>query len=152
MKGLDDKLLADLQVMRFLASALVNTNSGLGLFSSYSLGSLCKAWRFNRLCNGSLTNNILSITEPWFHLGGRFARYAVMKDKNSTSVLKRVLVKCGAQSKEYGSCVAAKVPEVEQRAQRKGLVSPTSFQIEALFSTSSLNFDQALYKWWLRIF
>lgn len=37
-----------------------------------------------------------------------------MKDKNSTSVLKRVLVKCGAQSKEYGSCVAAKVPEVER--------------------------------------
>ncbi|KAM7500285.1 hypothetical protein LguiA_024699 [Lonicera macranthoides] len=37
-----------------------------------------------------------------------------MKEKNTTSVLTRVLVNCGAQAKEYGSCVAAKVPEVER--------------------------------------
>lgn len=37
-----------------------------------------------------------------------------MKEKNTTSVLKRILVNCGAQSKEYGSCVASKVPEVER--------------------------------------
>jgi hypothetical protein len=37
-----------------------------------------------------------------------------MKEKNTTSALRRILVNCGAQAKEYGSCVAAKVPEVER--------------------------------------
>lgn len=36
-----------------------------------------------------------------------------MKEKNTTSTLKRILVTCAAQSKEYGSCVAARVPEIE---------------------------------------
>lgn len=37
-----------------------------------------------------------------------------MKDKKSTSSLQRILVHCGAQAKDYGSCVAAKLPEVER--------------------------------------
>ncbi|KAK6124606.1 hypothetical protein DH2020_016768 [Rehmannia glutinosa] len=39
-----------------------------------------------------------------------------MKDKNyaKTSFLKRVLVNCSAQAKQYGSCVSSRVPEVEQ--------------------------------------
>ncbi|KAF4369006.1 hypothetical protein F8388_013335, partial [Cannabis sativa] len=37
-----------------------------------------------------------------------------MKERKTTSTLKRILVNCGAQAKEYGSCVAAKVPEVER--------------------------------------
>nr|GLL36524.1 uncharacterized protein C18orf8 [Ipomoea trifida] len=44
--------------------------------------------------------------------------YAIMKDKNhsanTVSVFKRILTNCAAQAKEYGSCVAAKVPEVER--------------------------------------
>ncbi|KAB2607899.1 hypothetical protein D8674_011067 [Pyrus ussuriensis x Pyrus communis] len=37
-----------------------------------------------------------------------------MKERNSTSTLKRILVTCTAQAKEYGGCVAAKVPQVER--------------------------------------
>ncbi|KAL4606833.1 hypothetical protein ACB092_09G132600 [Castanea dentata] len=37
-----------------------------------------------------------------------------MKERNSTSTLKRILVNCSAQAKEYGGCVAARVPEVER--------------------------------------
>lgn len=39
-----------------------------------------------------------------------------MKEKNhvTTSLLKRILVNCSAQAKLYGSCVAARVPEVEK--------------------------------------
>ncbi|CAN6459494.1 unnamed protein product [Victoria cruziana] len=38
-----------------------------------------------------------------------------MKDQKppQLSVLKRILVNCSAQVKEYGCCVAAKVPKVE---------------------------------------
>lgn len=37
-----------------------------------------------------------------------------MKEKNTTSTLRRILVNCGSQAKEYGGCVAAKIPEVER--------------------------------------
>ncbi|KAJ4845171.1 hypothetical protein Tsubulata_048032, partial [Turnera subulata] len=37
-----------------------------------------------------------------------------MKEKNTSSVLRRILANCGAQAKEYGSCVAARVPEIER--------------------------------------
>lgn len=37
-----------------------------------------------------------------------------MKENKTTSTFKRILVTCAAQSKEYGSCVAARVPEVER--------------------------------------
>ncbi|KAJ6406845.1 hypothetical protein OIU84_010373 [Salix udensis] len=38
-----------------------------------------------------------------------------MKERNSsTSTLRRILVNCAAQAKEYGGCVAAKVPEIER--------------------------------------
>lgn len=37
-----------------------------------------------------------------------------MKEKKAHSVLNRILVNCAAQAKEYGGCVAAKVPEVER--------------------------------------
>ncbi|PNY06081.1 hypothetical protein L195_g002543 [Trifolium pratense] len=37
-----------------------------------------------------------------------------MKEKNTSSVLKRVLVNCASQAKAYGSCVAAKVPDIER--------------------------------------
>ncbi|KAI5671652.1 hypothetical protein M9H77_12016 [Catharanthus roseus] len=41
-----------------------------------------------------------------------------MKEKTSvrttTPTLRRILVKCGAQAKDYGSCVASKVPAVER--------------------------------------
>lgn len=41
-----------------------------------------------------------------------------MKEKtggNSTpTLLRRILVNCGAQAKAYGSCVAAKIPVVER--------------------------------------
>ncbi|KAL9262039.1 hypothetical protein AKJ16_DCAP13906 [Drosera capensis] len=37
-----------------------------------------------------------------------------MKVKKSTSLLQRILVSCGAQAKEYGGCVASKIPEVER--------------------------------------
>ncbi|GAB2266865.1 hypothetical protein Dimus_001853 [Dionaea muscipula] len=36
-----------------------------------------------------------------------------MKEKKTASTLQRILVNCGAQAKEYGSCVAARIPEVE---------------------------------------
>ncbi|RAL51777.1 hypothetical protein DM860_010495 [Cuscuta australis] len=32
----------------------------------------------------------------------------------SVSIFKRILANCSAQAKEYGGCVAAKVPEVER--------------------------------------
>ncbi|KAL7098090.1 hypothetical protein ABFS83_10G177100 [Erythranthe nasuta] len=39
-----------------------------------------------------------------------------MKDKSSatTSFLKRILVNCSAQAKQYGTCVSSRVPEVEK--------------------------------------
>ncbi|KAG5252925.1 NADH dehydrogenase [Salix suchowensis] len=37
-----------------------------------------------------------------------------MKERNTTSTLRRILVNCAAQAKEYGECVAAKVPEIER--------------------------------------
>ncbi|KAF5737364.1 hypothetical protein HS088_TW13G00243 [Tripterygium wilfordii] len=37
-----------------------------------------------------------------------------MKEKNATPALRGVLVNCATQAKEYGSCVAAKVPVVER--------------------------------------
>lgn len=37
-----------------------------------------------------------------------------MKERNTPNILRRILVNCGAQAKEYGGCVAAKVPEVER--------------------------------------
>ncbi|KAK1562651.1 hypothetical protein QYF36_017719 [Acer negundo] len=50
----------------------------------------------------------------WFpDANGRFSSSVDMKDKNSTSTLRRILVNCSVQAKEYGGCVAAKVPEVE---------------------------------------
>ncbi|KAI4300662.1 hypothetical protein L6164_034013 [Bauhinia variegata] len=36
-----------------------------------------------------------------------------MREKNTTSPLKRILMNCSSQAKNYGSCVAAKVPEIE---------------------------------------
>lgn len=38
----------------------------------------------------------------------------MMKERTTTSPLKRILVNCGVQAKEYGSCVAAKVPQIER--------------------------------------
>lgn len=37
-----------------------------------------------------------------------------MKEKKTTSIFQRILVNCGAQAKDYGSCVATKIPEVER--------------------------------------
>lgn len=37
-----------------------------------------------------------------------------MKEKNTSSALKRILVNCASQGKAYGSCVAAKVPDIER--------------------------------------
>ncbi|KAG4393704.1 hypothetical protein GLYMA_03G147100v4 [Glycine max] len=38
-----------------------------------------------------------------------------MKEKkNTASTLKRILVNCSSQAKAYGSCVAAKVPDIER--------------------------------------
>lgn len=39
-----------------------------------------------------------------------------MKDKNkaATSLLKRILVNCSAQAKQYGGCVSSRVPKVEK--------------------------------------
>ncbi|GFQ04355.1 uncharacterized protein c18orf8 [Phtheirospermum japonicum] len=39
-----------------------------------------------------------------------------MKDKSSakTSFIKRILVNCSAQAKQYGTCVSSRLPEVEQ--------------------------------------
>lgn len=37
-----------------------------------------------------------------------------MNEKNTTSLFRRILANCAAQAKEYGSCVAAKVPQVER--------------------------------------
>uniref|UniRef100_A0A0A0LB85 IMS import disulfide relay-system CHCH-CHCH-like Cx9C domain-containing protein n=1 Tax=Cucumis sativus TaxID=3659 RepID=A0A0A0LB85_CUCSA len=36
------------------------------------------------------------------------------KDRATASLLKRVLVSCASQAKQYGGCVAAKVPKVER--------------------------------------
>lgn len=36
-----------------------------------------------------------------------------MKDRKNASFLKRVLVNCVSQTKEYGDCIARKVPEIE---------------------------------------
>ncbi|KAK1429252.1 hypothetical protein QVD17_11458 [Tagetes erecta] len=37
-----------------------------------------------------------------------------MKERATSSPLKRILANCGAQAKDYGSCVAAKVPQIER--------------------------------------
>lgn len=37
-----------------------------------------------------------------------------MKERNINSPLRRILANCAAQAKEYGSCVAAKIPEIEK--------------------------------------
>lgn len=37
-----------------------------------------------------------------------------MKDRKSASTVQRILVNCAAQAKDYGSCIAAKVPVVER--------------------------------------
>ncbi|PKI42907.1 hypothetical protein CRG98_036705 [Punica granatum] len=37
-----------------------------------------------------------------------------MKEKKTTSLLNRILVNCAAEAKQYGSCVASKVPEIER--------------------------------------
>ncbi|KAF7849915.1 hypothetical protein BT93_L0133 [Corymbia citriodora subsp. variegata] len=37
-----------------------------------------------------------------------------MKERNTASLLNRILANCSSQAKLYGSCVAAKVPEVER--------------------------------------
>ncbi|KAG2686886.1 hypothetical protein I3843_09G028100 [Carya illinoinensis] len=36
-----------------------------------------------------------------------------MKERNTSNTLKRILVNCAAQAKDYGLCVADKVPKVE---------------------------------------
>ncbi|KAJ8754491.1 hypothetical protein K2173_005652 [Erythroxylum novogranatense] len=36
-----------------------------------------------------------------------------MKERNTSTTLRHILVNCASQAKEYGSCVAAKVPDVE---------------------------------------
>lgn len=36
-----------------------------------------------------------------------------MKERNTSNTLKRILANCAVQAKDYGGCVAAKVPEVE---------------------------------------
>lgn len=36
-----------------------------------------------------------------------------MKERK-TSTLKRILVNCALQAKEYGTCIAGKVPEIER--------------------------------------
>ncbi|KAL6986968.1 hypothetical protein U1Q18_012728 [Sarracenia purpurea var. burkii] len=41
-------------------------------------------------------------------------RLVNMKEKNATSMLRRILVNCTTQANEYGNCVAAKVPQVER--------------------------------------
>ncbi|KAD4384342.1 hypothetical protein E3N88_24510 [Mikania micrantha] len=37
----------------------------------------------------------------------------IMKERTASSPLKHILANCGVQAKEYGSCVAAKVPQIE---------------------------------------
>lgn len=37
-----------------------------------------------------------------------------MKQRKGPSVLNRVLLNCSFQAKEYGRCIAGKVPEIEQ--------------------------------------
>ncbi|KAL0906889.1 hypothetical protein M5K25_025419 [Dendrobium thyrsiflorum] len=37
-----------------------------------------------------------------------------MKQRKNPSVLNRVLLNCSSQAKEYGRCIAGKVPEIEQ--------------------------------------
>lgn len=37
-----------------------------------------------------------------------------MKEKNTSTVFQRILVNCASQAKDYGSCVATKVPEIER--------------------------------------
>ncbi|CAA6653841.1 unnamed protein product [Spirodela intermedia] len=36
------------------------------------------------------------------------------REAKNPSVLKRILVNCASQAKEYGRCVAEKVPEIER--------------------------------------
>ncbi|VVA38545.1 PREDICTED: unnamed [Prunus dulcis] len=58
-----------------------------------------------------------SVNRPYNHPktpDGQFTSTVDMKERNSTSTLKRILVTCAAQGKEYGGCVAAKVPQVER--------------------------------------
>ncbi|KAI4319588.1 hypothetical protein MLD38_033171 [Melastoma candidum] len=37
-----------------------------------------------------------------------------MKEKNNASLFSRILVNCSAQAKEYGCCIASKLPQVER--------------------------------------
>ncbi|KAI5318683.1 hypothetical protein L3X38_038391 [Prunus dulcis] len=65
-----------------------------------------------------------SVNRPYNHPktpDGQFTSTVDMKERNSTSTLKRILVTCAAQAKEYGGCVAAKLHA--KRAARKGLNS-----------------------------
>ncbi|GMH08219.1 hypothetical protein Nepgr_010059 [Nepenthes gracilis] len=42
-----------------------------------------------------------------------FLRNVDMKEKKTASLFQRIIVNCRAQAKDYGSCVAGKLPEVE---------------------------------------
>ncbi|CAA7016184.1 unnamed protein product [Microthlaspi erraticum] len=62
------------------------------------------------------TGNAILEYNIHLHLGFRSFRNAGMKEKNSAtaSTLGRVLATCSKQAKDYGSCVASKVHEVEK--------------------------------------
>ncbi|GAB4843757.1 hypothetical protein Ancab_013722, partial [Ancistrocladus abbreviatus] len=62
----------------------------------------------------SINRSHLYLQQVSIQLDGTSLRNVDMKEKKATSLFQRILVSCGAQAKDYGSCVVAKVPEVER--------------------------------------
>ncbi|KAK7285444.1 hypothetical protein RJT34_20217 [Clitoria ternatea] len=76
----------------------VNKTSSLSLSFTFLLLSL-RSLREYTLCVFSIFSNCV---------------VDMKENKNSTSILKRILVNCASQATAYGSCVAAKVPDIER--------------------------------------
>ncbi|XXG81768.1 hypothetical protein AAC387_Pa09g2338 [Persea americana] len=63
-----------------------------------------------------------------------------MKERKA-SVLKRVLVSCSSQAKDYGTCIAGKVPKIERDMCLKEFLALKT----CMENTGTIFFDEDLY-------
>ncbi|KAE8713153.1 hypothetical protein F3Y22_tig00110213pilonHSYRG00023 [Hibiscus syriacus] len=64
-----------------------------------------------------------------------------MKEKKTLSQLRRILANCTAQAKEYGACVAAKIPEVERDMCLKEFLALKTCMQNTVFSWKTAPFS-----------